>query len=138
MKQYLLFILVLLGYCPLFATDYYFSSSSVSATEDGTITNPYKTLSAFSALTLAANDRVLFKSGDVFRGQITVNQSGTSGNPIVFTSYGSGAKPIISGAEKVTSWSLVSSRYQATVASTVKNFFINDLETQPVTQVAQN
>jgi parallel beta-helix repeat protein len=112
----------------LFSASYYFASSSTSATEDGSITNPYKTLAAFNFNSLAAGDYVYFKSGDVFRGQISLTVSGSSGAPITFTTYGGSAKATISGAEKYTTWINSSGLYTVAIASTVRNFFINDVE----------
>jgi hypothetical protein len=44
-----------------------------------------------------AGTALMFKAGQTFTGQFTVDASGASGNPFVITSYGTGAKPIISG-----------------------------------------
>jgi hypothetical protein len=40
----------------------------------------------------------------MWREQLTIPSSGIAGNPIVFSSYGAGAQPIINGANVVTSW----------------------------------
>ena len=129
MKQlFLIYIFIVFYLIPLHATDYYFSSSSTSATEDGSQTNPYKSLSALGSITLAAGDNVYFKAGDVFRGQMTVTRSGASGAPITFTTYGGASHATISGAEKLTSWSSSGGLYTATSATTIRNFFVNDAE----------
>ena len=112
----------------LLATNYYFSSTSTSSIEDGTQTNPYKTLGAFNFNTLVAGDNVYFKSGDVFRGQITLTVSGASGNPISFSTYGGAAKATISGADLLTTWTLTGGRYTAVSSATIKNFFVNNAE----------
>ena len=51
---------------------------------------------------LAAGESVLFKRGETFSGAITVNQSGSAGNPIVISAYGTGANPVISGFTQVS------------------------------------
>ena len=108
----------------LFATDYYFSSSTGNNnTTINSQSTPWATLDKLNMTSLSSGDRVFFRAGDTFRGQITVTQSN-----ITFDSYGSGTKPIISGAEQVTGWNLVSGKYEATVTKTVKNFFVNHYE----------
>ena len=73
-----------------------------------------KVNSSFSLI--AAGDSILFRSGDVFYGALIIGKSGTSGKPIVVSSYGTGAKPVISGFTTISSWSLVSAGiYQAAV-----------------------
>ena len=59
-------------------------------------------INAFS--TLQPGDSVLFRKGQTWREQLTVPSSGSAGNPITFGAYGSGAKPIISGADVITGW----------------------------------
>lgn len=53
---------------------------------------------------IIAGDSVLFKSGELFYGNIILINSGTIVNPIYFGSYGAGAKPIITGLSTVTGW----------------------------------
>jgi parallel beta-helix repeat protein len=52
-------------------------------------------------------DSILFKRGCTWREQLTVPSSGSAGLPITFGAYGTGAKPIISGADLVTTWALL-------------------------------
>jgi hypothetical protein len=65
-------------------------------------------LSKINALTLAANDNVYLKAGEVWREQLTIDGSGSSGNRITVTSYGAGVNPKILLTEQVSSWSLQS------------------------------
>lgn len=53
--------------------------------------------------TIIAGDIIAFERGETFNETITLSSSGTSGNPIFITSYGSGNKPIISGFTEITS-----------------------------------
>ena len=46
----------------------------------------------------------MFKRGDTFYGSLTIKNSGSSGNPITFSAYGTGAKPVITGFTAVTAW----------------------------------
>lgn len=76
---------------------FYANSSSTSSVEDGSILNPWKTIAALNNATLdmVPGDSVFFKSGALFTGSVQVNGSGTFLNPIVYTSYTDGPKPII-------------------------------------------
>jgi hypothetical protein len=60
------------------------------------------TIAEVNALSLEPGDSVFFKCGDTWRETLTIPSSGTAGNYITFTSYGSGAKPQILGSELTT------------------------------------
>jgi len=118
------------------ATNYYISST-------GTNTNPATATSSnplafanFSAITLQAGDTVFFKSGDVFRGQLTINASGTAAKPIVFTAYGTGAAPVISGSVAITNFTVANNAifpsgkvYKAFYnTAEIKNLIVNGVQ----------
>ena len=77
-------------------TNYYFSDSG-NDSNSGSQKNPWKSLSKLNSSELNPGDSIFFNRGDSFFGELVVNGSGTASEPIVFTSYGSGDKPIISG-----------------------------------------
>lgn len=110
------------------ATPYYFSTSGNDANTGNTAASPFKTITKLNALVLKPGDSILFKCGDTFRGQINLNYSGTASLPIVFYSYSSGAKPIISGAEPITGWTANGNVYTAPFTQNMNNFFVNDKE----------
>lgn len=83
---------------------FYVSQSSGSDSNPGTFALPWQTVAKVNAQTLSPGQSVGFKSGDTWRESLTVGQSGASGNPITYTSYGSGALPVITGADVVTGW----------------------------------
>ncbi len=89
---------LLLSFSLCAQNQYYLSSSTGNDNNNGSQTQPWKTLSKLSNTTLGPGDTVYFKKGDTFRGHYVVNGSGTEGNLITFTSYGSGNQPIISGS----------------------------------------
>ena len=60
--------------------------------------SPFQTISKLNSLTLSGGDKIVFKRGDTFVGQIIVSHSGTNGAPIVYDSYGTGALPILSAS----------------------------------------
>ena len=64
-----------------------------------------------AAATLAPGDSILFRKGQTWREQLTVPESGTEGNVYTFGAFGTGADPIISGADLIThgtAWSATS------------------------------
>ena len=92
-------VVLLLSFSLCAQNQYYLSSSTGNDNNNGSQTQPWKTLSKLSNTTLGPGDTVYFKKGDTFRGHYVVNGSGTEGNPITFTSYGSGNQPVISGSD---------------------------------------
>jgi len=103
-KRVLLSILNVLLSMVSFSATYYVSATG-NDTNTGLITAlPWKSLGKVNSTTFKAGDQILFKCGDTFYGTITVNRSGTSGNPITYGSYGTGKKPIITGFTTITGW----------------------------------
>lgn len=89
----------------LAALNYYVSSSTGNDGNNGTSqSTPWRTLSKVNAALLNPGDIVNLMKGDTFSGTIIINRSGSVGNPITYSSYGSGATPIITGFASVTSW----------------------------------
>jgi parallel beta-helix repeat protein len=88
----------------VFATTYYVASNG-SDSNNGTSTSSTWNLAKVNSFTFSPGDNILFNRGDVFYGTITVNQSGTPGNPITYGAYGSGNNPIITGFTTVAAWS---------------------------------
>ncbi|MBA2613093.1 MAG: carbohydrate-binding protein [Bacteroidetes bacterium] len=107
----------------LYSATYYFAASGNdgnTATQAQSQSTPWKSITKLNSIisTLLPGDNVFFKRGDIFVGQINIlNLSGTSGQPIVFGAYGSGANPVIDGSGSVTTWTLVSGNiWQASFA----------------------
>lgn len=80
------------------ATNYYASSSGSGS--GCTIGTPCTITTAITHGT--SGDSILLKKGDTFSGTFTYSHSGSSGNPIIFTSYGNGINPIIDGGGSTT------------------------------------
>ena len=91
----------------------YVSNSIGNDSWDGTApafvsgtTGPWKTIAHVNAQTFAPGTSVLFKRGDTWdrsagptvTGTFLPTGGGTSGNPIVYDAYGTGANPIIDGS----------------------------------------
>lgn len=75
--------------------NYYVNPSSASILTDGSFENPWKTILQVNQGTMFLNpgDSIFFKCGERFNGTLNVGGSGIAGMPIVYTSYGIGAKP---------------------------------------------
>ncbi|UNK16154.1 hypothetical protein MNQ98_16615 [Paenibacillus sp. N3/727] len=57
----------------------------------------WKTLAKVNATTFAPGDKILFKAGGSWQGQLWPKGSGADGSPIVIDMYGTGNKPLITG-----------------------------------------
>jgi hypothetical protein len=119
MKYLIIFLLPL----NLFATNYFVSNLGSDLSNGTSTATSWRTLVKVNSFTYAANDTIFFKSGDTFYGSLIINR-----NNLVVTSYGSGAKPIISGYTTATSWgNNVGGVWQVntTAKSTLNNVSLN-------------
>jgi len=103
-------------------TTYYVSSSGGSDANNGTgVSIPWQTIAHVNGQTFQPGDSVLFKRGDVWNESLAPASSGSSGNPIAFDAYGTGAAPNLTGyyAVPATAWVLVTGNaWKAPVPST--------------------
>jgi len=82
---------------------YYVDATNGLDTNDGTCSDKaWKTLAKVNSSSFSPGNTIKFKRGEVWHEQLTIPSSGTVGNPITFTSYGTGEKPIINGADLIT------------------------------------
>jgi len=82
-----------------FATDYFVSFSTGDDGNSGLNSgNAWKTLAKVNGFSFAANDRIFLMRGDTWNEPLIVPR-----NSLTINAYGSGAKPIISGAATLTS-----------------------------------
>jgi hypothetical protein len=81
------------------ATTYYVAaagSDSNSGTSPGTA---WQTIGKINGSTFSPGDSILFNRGDAWYGtSLVVPSSGSSGSPITFGAYGTGANPILKGS----------------------------------------
>jgi hypothetical protein len=76
----------------------YYVSCNGNDSNDGTSTStPWATLAKASSQAYSPGDQVLLQDGCVWVGTFQPTVSGSSGNPITFSNYGSGALPRIVG-----------------------------------------
>jgi hypothetical protein len=78
-----------------------------------------------NAASFSAGDSVLFKRGCTWREQLTVPSSGSSGNPITLGAYGTGDKPIINGADDITTgpWTAGEGTVAASISANAGDVF---------------
>lgn len=109
----------------------YYVSKEAGASDGNAGTSqllPWLTISKVNGSSFAAGDAILFRCGDLWREQLTAPSSGSSGQPIVFGSYGTGAQPIISGANVVTGWApagVGTNTYSVSLATQCRGVIVN-------------
>ena len=107
MKKLLFTLLVVLFAFQANSKNYYVSSTLGADTNDGlTTATPWISITKVNSMTstITIGDSVLFKCGDVFTEMLNITKIGIASKPIVYASYGTGAKPIINTAVTVTGW----------------------------------
>jgi hypothetical protein len=95
-------ILIAVGYmsCTLdgrkVSQTYYIDAETGDDDQSGhTPDEAWKTLTKVNSIVYHAGNRILFKSGTNYSGQLVFQGSGTENHPIIVDSYGTGAKPAI-------------------------------------------
>lgn len=100
------FIPVGFGLSEVYGPEIYLSNNGSDSNSGSTPDQPWKTLEKLNSIMagLIPGTTVFFKAGDTFEGEINVVTSGTPSDPVSFTSYGEGEKPVIRGAKTVSGW----------------------------------
>ena len=96
----ILAILTIIFFNSFSQTNYYISESADSQNDCLSETNPCN-LEKFNTIKISDFSKVLFKKGEVFRGEIATLKSPTN---IVYTSYGEGENPILKGSIIIKNW----------------------------------
>ncbi len=94
---FLLFTALVLPISVCGATNYYVSPTGNDANAGTSAGAAWQTLAKVNAQTFAPGDTISFEGGQTFSGTLTVTSSGSPGNPITYTSYGTGRATINSG-----------------------------------------
>lgn len=77
-------------------TVYYIDGANGSDSASGTSpSKAWKTLSRVNSTVFSAGDKILFKAGTTYSGQLYPKGSGSKDAPVTVDMYGTGAKPII-------------------------------------------
>lgn len=80
------------------ATTYYVSWTLGSDGNNGTSSStPWQTVGKVNGQTFLPGDSILFRRGDVWNESLAPGSSGSSGHPITFDAYGTGAPPNLTG-----------------------------------------
>ena len=100
----------LLVSAPLWATTYYVSSVTGSDGNSGQSPGaPFASVARVNQVALQPGDEVRFFCGEAWRADpLSVEESGTAAQPILFSSYPAGCadRPLLSGARPISGWSL--------------------------------
>lgn len=84
-------------------TEYFVDATNGMDSNDGlTPATAWLTLTKVNATTFLPNDKIRFKSGETFIGELHPQGSGTAGNPITIDRYGTGVDPIFDAQGYVT------------------------------------
>ena len=121
-----LFILLLFSFANLFAqTTYYVKNSGSDALDGKSEANAWQTISKVNAFwaagSFAPGDSILLNTGDTWHEKIVVSESGTSGNPIVISSFGGAPDPIITGFSTIGMWTQLNDSIDYVVIETANN-----------------
>ncbi|TAF45489.1 MAG: right-handed parallel beta-helix repeat-containing protein [Sphingobacteriales bacterium] len=126
MKFIAFLIFTCCGALQLYATTFYLAANGNDGNKGTAKSQPWKTIKRLNQQILKPGDKVLFKKGDVFFGEITVKQSGSSKQPILFSAYGKGINPVITGAISLKNFKPYSSTiWKTNLGDTVTNLFDN-------------
>ena len=71
-------------------------------------------------------DVIRLRCGRLWRATLAPGRGGTPGEPVIFTAYGAGPAPVISGSDLVTGWTLVGGAvYGASLAAEAHNVLVD-------------
>lgn len=86
---------------------YYIAPDGNDGNSGTSSASPWKSIDKVNNTKFQAGDRILFKRGGIWKGQLIPSSSGDAGRAVVFSSYGSGDKPLISGFVSLSAWESV-------------------------------
>ncbi len=98
MKKILSILLVFFSITIIQAENYYVDATGGNDANSGTSPSlAWASLNKVNGQSFNPGDSILFKAGEVWSGQLLIDDKGTESNPIVYSKYGDGAKPQING-----------------------------------------
>ena len=90
--------LMTLGFAsPSHGAEYYVDAAGGNDAAAGTRSAPWQTVARVNRAALTAGSTVYFKAGGSYLSKLLVPQSGSPDRPVTYTSYGTGAKPELTG-----------------------------------------
>jgi hypothetical protein len=119
---------------PAGATTYYVAAAGADTNSGTSPATPWQTIAKVNGSTFLPGDAILFNRGDAWYGTaLVIPSSGSSGSPITFGAYGSGANPILKG-----STALNTSGYTLGPNTTTQIFARPDTGTSSTDSVTRN
>lgn len=103
-NKLILIFFIFISSVPGFSKNYYISNAGNDSNSGLSETTPWQTISKVNFFTFLPGDQILFKRGDSFYGSLTISNSGSPGNPITISAYGTGENPVITGFTTVSEW----------------------------------
>jgi hypothetical protein len=101
-RQVIVFAFCILPFFPARAASYDVDAKNGNDSNSGTsVSSPWKSIEKLNSFRFSPGDSILFKSGEVWRGELNLTSSGAEGRPIIISAYGDGPLPVISGADPV-------------------------------------
>ncbi len=82
----------------LYAKNYYVSNNGDDDASGKSPSSSFQSITRLNDIRFKPGDTIFLNAGDYFTGTLKLTRSGSRENPIVITSYGSGAKPVLSGS----------------------------------------
>lgn len=96
MRALISLTLIAISIIPAFGMEYYVDNQTGNDANQGTAPgSAWASLDRINAFEFKPGDRVLFKAGCVWKGQLAVHSSGEARNPIRYAAYGEGGMPRI-------------------------------------------
>ncbi|MBA4166984.1 MAG: hypothetical protein H0X41_05485, partial [Chitinophagaceae bacterium] len=95
-----IFIVLLLHFSStITAQRQFYISSSGNDSSEGTMLHPFRTIGKLNGLQFQPGDRILFKGGATYKGELILNENDSSDphNPITIGSYGQSNASILAG-----------------------------------------
>ena len=112
----------------VFATDYYLSNTGNDNSKGTSPLTPWQTINKLNTAKLKPGDRIFFKGGDRFLGEIEINNSGTDEKPIIISSYSNGEKPVLTGAKSISNFENYKTNiYKSKEEIFIKTLYINNI-----------
>jgi len=98
MKVIVLFTIILMCFHELNAENYYIDASRGGDNNTGlSPEEAWASLNKVNAQSFSPGDSILFKAGEIWAGQLLIDDKGTVNKTIVYTKYGEGHKPQLKG-----------------------------------------
>jgi hypothetical protein len=113
--------------------NYYVKTGGNDALDGRSDATAWGTVSKVNGSTFLPGTRINFNKGDIWREELIIPSDGSESNHITFGNYGTGLKPIITGADVFAAWTPETSIYY-TVFTASPKFVFND--GVPLTSVA--